>query len=245
MSINPILGYQGGLRTGRGSTPRAIFWGGTKAYRPGGGLIDCVKTRDVLNTDSQLALRAGLLMGLVTATGRWANCYAGLSNAAYTATATSLTLTLTTAAELLRRNGATGSLSLIGPPTANADAVTNQTLAYSAIDTATGVVTVTGTGTTASVSGSLIGFADGSQVPDSFLDDGNPFLVATTAAGTDVTGGTIGWPSIPNHGMVDESYFLPLPTDLGILKWLRRNLNGDPTTGPGKNTFTFKGALAA
>ena len=242
--LSPVLGDRAGLRAGSGATPRAVFWGGCKGLRPGGGFIDSVLARDVGNTSSNLALRAGLIMGSVTATGRFANSYLGLTTAAYAAAAGTLTVSLLMAAELLRRNGAAGNLSLIGPPAANSNAVTNQTVPYTAINTATGVITVTGAGITASVIGSLVGCADGSEIPDSFINDGYPIRAANTAAGTDVPGSLIGWPDIPEAGDVNEDYLLPLPTDLGILNWLRRNLNGDPTTNPGKCSFIFRRAVA-
>lgn len=245
-SLSPIIGYQAGLRTGYGTTPRTVFGGSVKGFKPGGGLIDCVKARDVTNTDSQLALRAGLLMGSLTANGRFVNSFGGVTAGAYAATATSLSIGAVGAAELLRRNGATGNLTLIGPAVANTDPVLVTTIPYTAIDTGTGVVTVDGTGTPAAVVGSLWGFADGSQYPDSVINDGFPRAVALTAAGTDVPGGTVAWPDIPDAGELVEDYFLPAVTDLAIIRWLRKTLIGDPTVSgqtAGKTNFTFRRAM--
>lgn len=239
--LSPILGHQAGPRTGYGSTPRNITWGGITKFKPGGGSIDSVKTRDPSNADGSTNIRAGLLMGSLTSGGKFTNCYAGVTTAAYSANAVSITTTVAAATELLRRNGSSGNLSLIGPPTA-AGTVTNQTIAYSAINTSTGVITVSGT-TTASVSGSLIGFADGSQIPDSFMNDGFPRRITNNGLGTDVPGSDIAWPDIPIEAEVNEEMLIPWPADTSLQNWIRTNLIGDPTTNPGKTNFTFRRAM--
>jgi hypothetical protein len=121
-------------------------------FKTGGGVIDGTKTRDIWNPDvaTEAAaindVRPGLLMGKVTATDEYANTFFGELQGAIAGAATSFTLLAGQAAELVRRVGATGTVVLTGPPAA-AGVVRQRTATYSAVDTTTGVVTITALGT--------------------------------------------------------------------------------------------------
>ena len=60
---------------------------------------------------------------------------------------TTITTDVNTAAELVRRIGATGTFKLTGPPTAGG-AVVTQTVTFSAVNTSTGAITITDSATT-------------------------------------------------------------------------------------------------
>ncbi len=113
-------------------------------YLPGGVVLNGTKTRDPSN-DTIKALRGGLVLGKITATGKYANSFMGLTAGALTSSGTSLTLTTTAATELVRRVGSSGTFTLTGPPTA-AGTVRSMTVTYSAVNTGTGVVTITALG---------------------------------------------------------------------------------------------------
>ena len=67
---------------------RRILRSGEYQWLGAGGHIDGTKTRDVGNTGYLQHLRAGLMMGKVTATGLYANSIIGLSQGAITASGT-------------------------------------------------------------------------------------------------------------------------------------------------------------
>lgn len=139
--------------TKKSTSPRQVSIDGRYQYLPGGGIIDGTKTRNAFNTAITSTdttpfrdLWSGLLMGRVTSTGKWANSFFGYSNGALTNSGTTLTLASAAhAVELVRRQGATGTFTLTGPPTA-AGTVRTLTATYSAVDTTTGEVTITALG---------------------------------------------------------------------------------------------------
>lgn len=108
---------------------------------PVGRVIDGAKTRDA-GADTIYTLRAGLLMGLVTASGKYANSAIGQVGTAYDGS-TTLNIGIAESVELVRRYGAsTGTLTVSGPPTA-AGTVRQLNIAFSAVNQATGNITVT------------------------------------------------------------------------------------------------------
>jgi hypothetical protein len=121
---------------------------------PGGVILDGAKARDPDNPDynastdafAQYRLRAGLLVGKVTANDKWANSVIGRNTGALANGDTTLTLaSAQQAVELVRRVGATGTFKVTGPPTA-AGTVRTLTATYSAVNTTTGAVTITALG---------------------------------------------------------------------------------------------------
>ena len=114
---------------------------------PGGVIVDGSESRDPLNTGDVDVLRAGLLMGKITSGGKYSPAVLGVLTAAYANDAlTEVTVSVATAVELVRRIGTSGTFNVTGPPTA-AGTVRVITVTYSAVDTATGVITVTALGT--------------------------------------------------------------------------------------------------
>lgn len=138
--ITPVIGRPG-IQSGSTVSYRQVFrLPESVLYLPGGGII-AAAAQDPGNTGSPLTLRAGLPMGRVAATKKWLPSLMGLVDTAY-ASGTSLTLTTAAAAELVRRVGSSGTFKLTGPPSANGTART-LTVTFSAVDTGTGVVTIT------------------------------------------------------------------------------------------------------
>jgi hypothetical protein len=100
-------------------------------------------------------------MGRVTATKKYANSVLGQTTGATAASATTVQTDVNTAAEIVRRIGATGTFKLTGPPTA-AGTVATQVVTYTAVNTSTGAITCSAT-SAAAVSASLIQPTDGSE----------------------------------------------------------------------------------
>lgn len=111
-------------------------------YLPGGGVIDGTKSRDPLNVGDLDTLRAGLLMGKITASGKYAPSVLGVLAAGYGGVANTLNIPAAAAVELVRRVGATGTFKLTGPAT-TAGTVRTQTVTYSAVNQGSGAVTIT------------------------------------------------------------------------------------------------------
>jgi len=140
----PVIGTPG-VKTTRTATPRKVMNSDQGlSLHPGGEVIDGSLSRDTGNTGDLDVLRAGLLMGKITSSGKYAPAILGNLGAAYDATAdtTSMTVTAATAVELARRIGTSGTFKLTGPPTASGT-VQTVTVTYSAVNTTTGVLTIT------------------------------------------------------------------------------------------------------
>lgn len=200
---------------------RTVTADGYLSFLPGGVILSDV-TRDPDNPDyaadgaaAQRRLRSGLLLGKVTASGEWANSVIGALQGAVAAAATSITLTEAQAVELVRRVGSSGTLLLTGPPAA-AGTVATQTVTYSAVNTTTGVVTVTALAA-AAVAGSFVGANDGSQTPRSFLSDGWELPMPES--------GDMPLDKLPLSGNIDASKLLPWPADTSLQQWVRDKIN--------------------
>ncbi|MBA4192223.1 MAG: hypothetical protein C0467_30000 [Planctomycetaceae bacterium] len=144
MGITPIIG-QPGIQSGNTVTYRQVFRQPESVlYFPGGGTID--KASQDYGNDDPLTLRGGLLMGRVTSGKKWRPSLMGkMITAALTSVGTSITVSVATAKELVRRVGTSGTFKLTGPTAANGTART-VTITYSAVDTTTGVITITAAG---------------------------------------------------------------------------------------------------
>jgi hypothetical protein len=131
-----------GQRANQIATPRMVFYSADRVFLPGGKYIDGAKSRDTNNGPTDVdRLQAGLLMGKVTSSGYYANWSIDQNTVDFDGT-TSLTLGTSGVTELVRRIGSTGNLVLTGPPT-TAGTVRQLTVAYTAVNTSTGVVTTT------------------------------------------------------------------------------------------------------
>lgn len=191
-------------------------------YLPGGGIIDGTKTRNPFNTDLSSTdstpfrdLWPGLLMGRITASGKWANSCIGKSTGALTTVATTLPIGPYEATELVRRVGATGTFKLTGPPTA-AGTVATSTVTYSAVNTSTGDVTITATGV-AFVSGSLVQPTDGSETILSFVPDSWGEYIPEDSS-------DVPFSRIPAGGFITDSQLVPWPADASLKAYIRTAL---------------------
>lgn len=234
--FNPISGMPGVFAEKIAKHRRVSATGYLEMLPAGaGGLIfDGTKMRDPDNPDwnattnalAQYRLRAGLLIGKVTTGGKWANSVIGVTQAAYTSGDTSVTVTPQEAVEVVRRVGASGTLKFTGPPSA-AGTVATISQSFSAVNTSTGVITVTSLGANL-VAGSYVQPTDGSEVIRSFIPDGWEWLMPEDSTDRD-------YPWIPVRGEVDGSQLLPWPADTSLQQWVRDALNTY-----GKFVFTEK-----
>ena len=206
---------------------RTVAADGYLDFLPAGKIVDGTKTRDPDNPTDVTRLRAGLLLGIVTATGKLANAVLGTLQGAYTSGGTTLTVTAAQAAEIVRRVGASGTLKAIGPPSA-AGTVATTSVTFSAVNTSTGDITVTSLGVN-KIAGTFLTDTDGSETPRTFLPDG--WEMVNPADGTDFP-----LDKVPVSGNVDGSNLLPWPSDTSLRAWVRSMLN-DPT-GFGQFVFT-------
>jgi hypothetical protein len=145
------------------ATPREVFYSGREKaqFVAAPVTVDGTLTSCPFNAPYVFQILAGTLMGRVTATKKFANSVIGLSSHALASTDTSLLTDVNTAAEIVRRLGASGTLKLTAPPTAGGTVAT-QVVTFSAVNTSTGAITITATGA-AAVAGGLIQPTDGSE----------------------------------------------------------------------------------
>lgn len=211
-----------GMRTALAATHRVVFLQGD--WHSGlaqGRIIDGSKSRDSTNTGDLDVLRAGLLMGKITASGKYAPSIIGVMQSAAISTATAVTVSPAQAVEIVRRVGATGTLRFVGPPTA-AGTVATFTETYSAVDTTTGIITCSGLDA-ALIAGSFVCANDGTYLPLAPIPDGYGVKV------TDVDGTTsldVPYPLLPIAGVINSSELLPAwPSDTSLQDWLREKLN--------------------
>lgn len=213
-----------GVLTPRAAQHRKVFLSQDKLYLPAGRLIDGAQSRDPGNSGNVGALRPGLLMGQITSSGYYAPSVVGVLQSAYTSGGTSLTVTAAQATEIERLCGQAGTAELvaIGPPTANGTvAVTDIT--HSAIDTTTGVLTVSSLGAN-KVAGTLIARKDGRQLPRWIMPDLDFPVYVLDRDGASLA--TVECPLVPVFGVIDSSQILPVwPSDTSIRTWIADQIN--------------------
>jgi hypothetical protein len=179
-------------------------------------------SRDPTNTAYVDTLQPGLVMGIVTATGKYAPSILGLTTVAYADNDLTLTVAPATAVEIARRIGATsGTVNIVGAPTVGGTVV-SVAVNYTGINTTTGVLTVPDLNA-AFVVGSFIVPNDGSQTPLAFIDDGSGIKV------TDFLGNNLDveQPAMLVGGQIDTSQIINLPPSANTtqLAWLKGQLN--------------------
>jgi len=214
-----------GIGSDKTATPRRISVGGVETLFPGGKIIDGTLSRDPLQSTVDVdVLRAGMVMGKITATGKFRPAIIGLSNLAYADNDLTIQVSLATATEVARLKavGGGGNISLlfIGPPSASG------VVAVTAV-TCTGVTLngATSTLTTADlnlnkVSGSIIAAADGSAYPAAIL--GAPFGIKVTDE--DGTSIDVPFPKPVIGGVIDTNSILNYPADTSTIAWLKAQL---------------------
>lgn len=222
MSQPGFVGGLPGVQTVVTASHRIIFRDGVfNGFLSGGKIIDGTLSRDPGNTGDVNVLRPGLVMGKVTASGKYAPSILGTSNVAYTSGDTSIGLTAATATELVRRVGATGTFKLVGPPTA-AGTVVTATVTYSAVNTTTGVATITNIGAN-KISGCLVCPTDGSETFKTFIPDGfglNVFNSGGSAADQP-------FPQVPTAGTVITANIINYPSDTSLITWFKLQFAAD------------------
>lgn len=229
MSISPNFGRPGigTARTAQTWTVCRSVW--RSLFYPHGGSIDGA-SRDYGNAENLYLLRPGLLMGRVTASKKWKPTVIGVTQGAYTSGGTSLTLTAAGATELARRVGTSGTFTLKSAATAGGT-LTSDTVTFSAVNTSTGVVTITNIGANR-ITGSVVTAADGSEVPLTVIPDGYGIEVPTSGADVD-------FPHILTEADLDVAKIIDYPADATLKAWLKAGLR---TAG---GAWSFSDDLAA
>lgn len=218
MSETYITGLAG-FRAARSAAHRTAFRQGTlESWLAQGKIIDGVLSRDPTNTGDLDVLRAGLLMGKITASSKYAPAVLGVTTNAEAVGSTSIQASAAVVTELVRRIGATGTFKLIGPGAVGGVIVT-ETVTYSA---ASGVnITVTAIGNNF-IAGSFLAPTDGSEDPLTLVSDGYGVKV------TDADNANIDVPfaEMPIAGVITSTQLLPVwPTDASLREWIVSRLS--------------------
>jgi len=188
------------------------------------GVIDGEQSRDAGNTGNVDTLLAGLAMGIITASGKWAPAFVGLTTASYTSGGTTLTVSAAGAVELDRLVGQAGSgeLVCIGAPTSGGT-VAVTAFDHSAINTSNGQITCTSLGVNKH-SGAIIAVNDGRYTPRGFVGEGYGLKVTDQDAqnsdvqlGKLVIGGLVKTAQVINY---------PASANTGLIAWLKSTIKG-------------------
>lgn len=211
-----------GVRTAKVATHRIVFrQGDWLSDLAQGKIIDGSLSRDSGNTGDLDVLRPGTLMGKITSGGKYAPSILGITTGAYTSGGTSITVSLAQAVEIARRIGTSGNLTYVGPPTAAGTVAVTASVAFSAINTSTGVITVTSLGVD-KIAGTFVCATDGSHLPLTFIPDGYGVKVTDV----DATSLDVPFASFPIAGVVTASQLLPAwPSDTSLQTWIKDQLN--------------------
>ncbi len=228
-----------GVSTGKTATPRKVLITDQgKLLVPGGKIIDGSLSRDIGNTNDKDVLRAGVVMGKVTSSGKYAPSILGSLDAAHNSSGTTLTtLTVSTALalEIQRRIGGSGTFNLVGPPSA-AGVVATTVVTYSAINTSTGIITITDIAVN-KIAGSFIMDTDGTEEPLALIaDDRDTYGIKVTDS--DDQDVDVPFPQPVIGGFVDVSQLIEWPSDTALQNWLIAKLNNsDDLTVRGRAPF--------
>jgi hypothetical protein len=210
------------------SQPREVFYSGREfaQFWAPPVTIDGTNSSNPLNAPYVWLLWAGTLMGRITATSKFANSVLGLTGAAAASGATSISTDVNTAAEIVRRIGATGTLKLTGPPAASGTVAT-QVVTYSAVNTTTGVITCTAL-SAAAVVGSFIQPTDGSETIVTLLCevDGLQIVDQTFTNRVDVFCGTL----LAGGGTINTGMIVNYPSDPSLQAYVKSSIR---TLSPG------------
>lgn len=208
-----------GIGSDRTATPRKILRSDQgKILLPIGKIVSGAASRDPLNTGDLDVLRAGMLMGKITASGKYAPSIIGVLPSAHTSsgtTVTSMTIGAANAVELVRRIGSSGTFKLTGPPTA-AGTVAVTTVTFSAVNQTTGVVTISDIAVN-KIAGSFIQPTDGSESPKAILANAYGLKVTDEdATSIDVEGA-----ELLVGGFIDASQIVNYPTDTSLITYVQ------------------------
>lgn len=170
MALTSIAGTPG-IQGAYNAQPRDIFYSkrDLATFIPGPVTLDGIASSNPQNTPYVAYLFGGMPVGRETTSGQYATSILGTTSVSYTSGGTSLTVSAATATELVRRIGSSGTFKTVGPPTANGTVATTTTT-FSAVNTTTGVITVTSLGVD-KVAGSFISPTDGSEIIVTLIAD--------------------------------------------------------------------------
>lgn len=211
MANSDIFGAAPGLGATRTAAHRKVFLGNEK-YLPGNHVIAGADARDPLNTPVS-EIRAGLLLGEVSASGKLGVSIIGVTTNAEAVASTAVEAAAAVVTELSRREGATGTFLLVGPAVAGGP-VNVETVTYSGFASST-AITVTAL-TNAFVAGSLIMATDGSANIRTIIPDGYPIRVLDeNDSDRDVQ-----LERYPIAGIVDSSQIINWPADAALKEWI-------------------------
>jgi hypothetical protein len=210
------------------SQPREVFYSGREfaQFWAPPVTIDGTNSGNPANAPYTWLLWAGMPMGRITATAKYANSILGLTSAAVASGATSVTTDVNTAAEIVRRFGASGTFKLTGPPAA-AGTVAVQVVTYSAVNTTTGAITCTAL-SAAAVANSLIQPTDGSENILTLLCETNGLQIVdqTHTNRVDVFCSRL----LAGGGTINTGMILNYPTDPSLKTFVKASLK---STCPG------------
>lgn len=228
--ITPIRGTPG-IRAIVQVEFKNVFLSNWEWYLGGGKLIDGANARDSGNTGYLNVLRPGLLMGKATSGGKYRPMILGVNQSAYTSGGTSLTVTAAQAVEINRRVGASGNLYHIGPPSAAGTVAILGPIAYSAINTSTGVITTSTLGANL-IAGGFVCATDGTHLPLTFIPPGAGINVFDNLGNAQDTP----YERLPIGGTIETTSQIPYwPTDTSLIQWLKDQLS---KTSAGKFVFS-------
>ena len=204
------------------SQPREVFYSGRQfaQFWAPPVTVDGTNSSNPLNAPYTWLLWAGTPMGRIAATGKYANSIIGLTGAAAASGATSITTDVNTAAEIVRRIGASGTFKVTGPPTAGGTVAT-EVVTYSAVNTSTGVITCSAL-SAAVVVASLIQPTDGSETIITLLceTDGLQIVDQTHTNRVDVFCGTL----LAGGGTINTGMIVNYPSDASLKIYLKSAL---------------------
>ena len=207
------------------SQPREVFYSGSQfaQYWAPPVTVDGTASDNPLNYPYDWLLWAGTLMGKIAATGKFANSVMGLSGAAVAAGATTLSTDLNTAREIIRRIGASGAFKLTGPP-AGGGAVATSLVSYTAVNTATGAITIAAA-PAACVAGALIQPGDGSETIFSILceTDGLQIVDQLHVNRVDVFTARL----LAGGGTINSGMIVNYPSDPSLRAWIKAALRAN------------------
>lgn len=211
-----------GVQAPVSATPKEVFYAGRERaqFIPVPVTVDGTRTKDATNTPYVWQVNAGQLMGKVTSGGKYASSVLGLTTAASLASATTVTVGLATAVEIVRRIGASGTFKLVGPPTAaGTNAVT--TVTFSAVNVGTGAITCSAI-TPAVVSGALISPTDGSEVITTVVCD--PYGIKTVDMYNTVNVDVFAAQLLNGGGVINVGQITNYPADTSIRTYIKNAL---------------------
>jgi hypothetical protein len=213
--------------------PRKFFWSDSdKAKYVAGPCTLDMTGGNGQNQPYNWILFSGMPLGIITSTtnggsvGNFAPSIIGTVQNAYTSGGTSLTIDTGGATELNRLIGGNGTFTLTSAPSANGAvaSVVQTSVTYSAVNTSTGVITVTNIGANV-IAGSWIGAPDGRATIKTLLaDDYNQSLYDLWSNRLSVFCSKI-W---NGGGVVDTGNIWPAyPTDTGLQAYLKAQIRNN------------------